>query len=73
MPKPSLTKKAVDTAKKVVGVLVPQLPVDAVKDVVIAEAAINFAWEQAQILQMRVDEEKKRAIEQGIQIPNEEA
>ena len=52
---PTLSSKAVKTAKEVMAIIAPHIPVDLVEPVVTAEAVINYAKEQADILKQQMD------------------
>jgi hypothetical protein len=54
-PKPTLSKEALSTAKKVVKVIAPHVPVESIEDMTIAETVINYAWQEAQVLKKNLE------------------
>lgn len=52
--KPTLSKDAVKGAKEVISIIAPHIPTQHLDDVVLAEAAINYALEQAKVLQKQL-------------------
>lgn len=55
---PTLSKAAVNNAKKIIKIIAPHIPVDSLTDIVVAEAAINYALEHAEILKNQLDSYK---------------
>ena len=69
---PSLSKDAVKNAKKVLSIIAPHVPADSLPDVVVAEAAINYALEQANVLEQQLSALKNAApLEESQPIINE--
>lgn len=60
---PQLGPEAVKTALKVLEVIAPHVPPKGLSNVTAAEAVINFAWQQAQILKANTELQKK--VQQG--------
>jgi hypothetical protein len=56
---PTLSKAAISNAKKVLNIIAPHVPVESLSDVAIAESAINYALEQAEVLKSQLDAIKK--------------
>jgi hypothetical protein len=54
-PKPALSDEVIDTAKKIIAIIAPHLPVAKLDPMILAEAVINYGYEQALILQNNID------------------
>ena len=54
-PKPTLSKEALSTAKKVVKIIAPHVPVESIEDMTVAETVINYAWQEAQVLKKNLE------------------
>lgn len=64
--KPMLSDDAIDIAKKIIAIIAPHLPVAKLDPIILAEAVINYGYEQALILQNNIDILKSQR-----NIPNE--
>lgn len=57
-PKPVLSDKAIATAKRIIAIIAPHIPVASLDPVVLAETVINYGLEQAEILDNNVQLQK---------------
>lgn len=56
---PTLSKSAISAAKKVLSIIAPHVPAESLSEIAIAESAINYALEQAEVLKSQLDAIKK--------------